>query len=263
MRLAEETIVSGLAPSEISFKRAAELRFAKFKMMEQGLIGDNFSAIALECGSCKACLPLRINLKKFSLTEELAQIKNVNKDLTFSFDFPDSIVLSEKASREYYDLFTRYIRDRHPTSAMSEYDIDDFRAYLFAQNRILSVRDAEGKLVAASSIDVQYEPGLHRAMHFFYAFYDRGSEWIDRRLGTFLSIKGIELAQEQKMEHIYIGAGAKGSAKLGYKFQYPGLETYANGKWESYDPAQHKQGPDHSAWLSQNTITLAQPVTEP
>lgn len=256
LRLTGETIVSGLPPSEISFKRAAELRIAKFRMMEQGLIGDNFSAIALGCGTCHACIPLRVNVKQFKPTKALQAVTRRNRDLIETFDFTESAIFKEKYGPELYSLFKRYIDKRHDHSKMSGYEYDDFLVFALPQNRILTLTTPTGKIVAAALMDMETDPSVHKSLHYYYAFYDPDSGFNPRSLGTALWLKGIEYAQKYGFEYIYVGAGAAGSPKLAYKFAYPGLEAFHNGKWETYDAGKHTAGPDHTEWLRKNTLEL-------
>lgn len=257
-RATDETVVSGLPPSEITFEKAAQLRLDKFKLMENhGMIGDTFSAIALSCSNCYACIPLRINLQKFVLDDRLQRVKKVGLVYRHNLDFPDPVVLSEHKSEEYFNLFSRYVRTRHQISKMASFNCDDFRSFILPQNRLLSVKDQSGKLVAAASIDVQYDPSLYRSMHFTYAFYDTDQAYKNKSLGTLLWALGVEHALHQKLDYIYVGAGAVGSPKLGYKLTYPGLETFVDGKWVDYNPLVHISRPDHSSWLANNTIDLS------
>lgn len=251
-----EAVVTPVPPAQISYAQERELRLAKFRMMEQGLIGDTFSAIALSCLDCQACIPLRINLNKFTLNHGLQQVKKSGLIFDHSLDFPDPVVHSGEKSAEYFDLFSRYVKVRHPKSKFATYDQDGFRSYIFAQNRLLSLRDPAGKLVAAATVDVQYDPSLHKSMHFHYAFYDTDKAYKNKSLGTLLWILGVEHALRQGLEHIYVGAGAEGSPKLAYKFAYPGLEAFVEGKWVDYDPALHKTKPDYSQWLAANTMDI-------
>lgn len=256
-RATDETVVRGLPAEEVSFEKAAQLRFDKFRLMEDhGLIGDKFGAIALSCAGCHACVPLRINLSKFTLNHHLQQVKKAGLIFDHDLDFPDPVVLSEKLSKEYYDLFSRYVKTRHKSSQLTEYDVDDFRSLIFAQNRLLSVRDADGKLVAASTLDVQHDPRLYKSMHFHYAFYDTDQAYKNKSLGTLMWILGVEHALRQKLDYIYLGAGAAGSPKLGYKLAYPGLETFVDGKWLDYNPALHHTRPDYSMFLADHTVDV-------
>jgi len=263
MKATDETVVRGLPEDQVSFKNADQLRLEKFRLMENhGLIGDKFGAIALSCSDCHACIPLRINLSKFTLSHHLQQVKKAGLIFDHELDFPDPVVVSEKNSQEYYELFSCYVKTRHKSSQMTEYDLDEFRSFLFAQNRLLSVRDASGKLVAASTLDVQYDPRLYKSMHFHYAFYDTDAAYKNKSLGTLMWILGVEHALRQKLDYIYLGAGAAGSPKLGYKLAYPGLETFVDGKWVDYDPALHTTRPDHAKFLAEQTVDITPKMVE-
>lgn len=256
IRLTGETIVSGLPPADISFNRAAELRLAKFRMMEHGLIGDNFSAIALGCGTCKSCIPLRINLDSYAPTKSLEANARKNQDLKGGIDFTEGKFFLRGKSAELFKLFKSYIGARHAESDMANYTYDDFLAFALPQSHILTLEDSEGKILAAALLDIETDPSVHKAIHFHYAFYDPDTKYNSRSLGTALWLAGIKFAKERGFQHVYVGAGAAGSPKLGYKLAYPGLEAYSGTTWEPYDPARHTQGPDHTDWLRQNTVLL-------
>lgn len=225
-------------------------------MMEQGLIGDNFSAIALSCAGCNACIPLRIKTKAYTATKTLQTAQRRNQDLIDNLSFTQAEFDMRLKGPELYTLFKKYMANRHPYSLMGEYDYHNFQAFAMPQSHLLTLRTTQGKILAAALLDIEDSPSVVRSMHFYYAFYDTDAAHKNRSLGTALWLAGIKHAQSRQIENIYVGAGAEGSPKLAYKFSYPGLEAFTNGKWEAYDPAKHTRGPDFSDWLQENTQPL-------
>jgi arginine-tRNA-protein transferase len=240
----------------MTFQKDADLRLAKFRMMEHGLIGSNYSAVAFDCGTCKACIPLRINIDRYAPTKALDANTRRNRDLTQTLDFTYAELSIRKHGPELYALFQTYMKNRHPASDMAEYSYEDFLVFALPQNHTLTLKDSNGKILAAAFLDIETNPSVYRSIHYYYAFYDPDAAHNPRSLGTALWLAGIKLAKERGFKHVYVGAGAVGSPKLAYKFSYPGLEAFANGAWEPYDPAKHTEGPDYSAWLRKNTLEL-------
>lgn len=203
-RLTTETIVSALPPAEMSLKKAAELRLAKFKMMERGLIGDNFSAVALGCATCKACIPLRINVGKYISNKKLGANTRRNQDLVDNLTFTEVEFSLRQHGPELFALFKNYVQKRHPASLMGEFEYNDFLALALPQSHILTLKSQQGAILAAALLDIEDSPNIESSMHYYYPFYNTDSAHNARSLGTALWLTGIKHAQLRKVKHIYV-----------------------------------------------------------
>ena len=62
------------------------------------------------CQACNACCSLRLSVSEFTPTRSQKRIQLKNQDL--------QIILSTQDQPEYYDLFARYIHERHADGSM-------------------------------------------------------------------------------------------------------------------------------------------------
>ena len=76
-----------------------------------------------------------------------------------------------------------------------------------------------------------------------YSFYEPDLQ--QNSLGTFMILDHIEIAREAGLPYVYLGYWVPGSAKMGYKEKFSGLEVYYRGEWRPMqDPAEFSQTRD-------------------
>ena len=75
------------------------------------------------CNECSACLSARINVKKFEPSKSQKKIIRRNKFLIRSSNSP-------WATEEQYDLFQRYLQERHAKGGMADMDVFEFAAMI-------------------------------------------------------------------------------------------------------------------------------------
>ncbi|HKL56144.1 MAG: arginyltransferase [Roseovarius sp.] len=174
------------------------------------------------CAECSACLSARINIDDFTMTRSQRKTLKRNAGL-------ERRATSPWATEEQYALFRRYLEHRHADGGMADMDTFEFAAMIEEtpiRTRVVEYTDCEtGDLVAVCLTDV-----LDDGVSMVYSFYDP-----DRprdSLGTYIILDHIEIARENRLPHVYLGYWVPGSAKMGYKATFSGLEVYVNGGWE-------------------------------
>ena len=208
------------------------------------------------CTECSACLSARINVSKFSPTKTqkriLKRTSHLNRQAT-----------SPWATEQQYDLFRKYLDTRHADGGMADMDIFEFAAMIEetpVRSRVIEYNDEQsGELIAVSLTDV-LEDGLSMVYSFYTPDHARLS------LGTFMILDHVDIARQAELPYIYLGYWVPGSAKMGYKARFSGLEVYKNGEWTpladitSHDAASHPLSTDP---ISEQVANLHLPDQHP
>ncbi|SLN16609.1 arginyl-tRNA-protein transferase [Roseovarius albus] len=182
------------------------------------------------CADCAACLSARINVSKFTATR--GQKKTINRNTHLKRK-----ATSPWATEDQYELFRRYLEDRHAAGGMADMDAFEFAAMVEEtpiRTRVVEYTDRENDdLIAVCLTDV-IEDGVSMVYSFYQPDQPRQS------LGTYVILDHIAIAQEAGLPYVYLGYWVPGSPKMGYKAGFSGLEIFADGVWqEMIDPADH------------------------
>lgn len=174
------------------------------------------------CAECAACLSARIKVAAFRPSKSQRRTWRRNAGL-------ERRTTSPWATEEQYELFRRYLAHRHANGGMADMDAFEFAAMIEetpTRTRVVEYTDAEsGEMVAVCLTDI-----LDDGLSMVYSFYDP-----DRprdSLGTHIILDHIEIARSAELPHVYLGYWVPGSAKMGYKAAFSGLEVYVGGAWE-------------------------------
>jgi arginine-tRNA-protein transferase len=190
------------------------------------------------CTDCAACLSARIRVGDFKPKKSQRRIIKRNAGLS-------RLTRSAWATEAQYALFRRYLDARHADGGMADMDVFEFAAMIEetpVRTRVIEYRDAaaqgeaqdgsdEAPLVAVCLTDI-----LDDGLSLVYSFFDpdRAAD----SLGTYVILDHVELAREAGLPYVYLGYWVPGSAKMGYKANFPALEVYVGGQWQSLgDPA--------------------------
>ncbi len=144
---------------------------------------------------------------------------------------------------------------------MADMDIFEFAAMIEetpVRSRVVEYTtphdDGSASVQAVCLTDV-----LDDGLSMVYSFYEPERE--KDSLGTYMILDHIALAKEAGLPYVYLGYWVRGSAKMGYKSRFKGLEVYHNNRWEplqdpdSYDVDAHPMSVDPIAVQVAN-ITL-------
>lgn len=178
-----------------------------------------------QCETCMACVPVRIDVDAFVLNRSQRRCLRRNSDLRIS---------EQPAQREpeTFELYRRYLGNRHPSGGMDQprpEDFDNFLSAPWSPTRFLCFRDSAAVLKGVAVTDL-----LPNGLSAVYTFFDPTEE--ARSLGTFAVLTQIEWARQLALPHLYLGFWLQGHPKMDYKSRYSGLEQLRHGDWEPLPP---------------------------
>ena len=185
------------------------------------------------CAECSACMSARINVAAFTPSRSQRRVLKRASHL-------DRRATSPWATEEQYDLFRTYLDSRHATGGMADMDMFEFAAMVEETPiRTRLIEYSLGKDLQAVCLTDILDDGLSMV----YSFFDPAQEKLS--LGTYIILDHIRIAQELDLPYVYLGYWVPGSAKMGYKAKFAGLEVFRNARWtalsspDSYDTALH------------------------
>ena len=180
------------------------------------------------CAECAACLSARIAVAEFSPTKSQKRALRRNRQI-------DRQATSPWATEDQYALFRSYLDARHADGGMADMDVFEFSAMIEetpVRSRVIEYSDPEQKALVAVSLTDVLADGLSMVYSFFTPDR-RGSS-----LGTYMILDHIEIARETDLPYVYLGYWVPGSAKMGYKAKFSGLEVYKGGEWQALSDPQ-------------------------
>ena len=172
------------------------------------------------CQGCSACHSLRIPVRQFTASRSQKRIQHNNRDIR--------LVLSTQDKPEYYDLFARYIHERHHDGSMfpatrNQYDgflLCDWLTPYFLEFRL------NQQLVALAITDP-----LPHSLSAMYTFFDPA--FADRSLGTLAILTQLKLAQRMNRQWLYLGYQVDACRKMKYKTKVHPHELLCCHEWKS------------------------------
>ncbi len=173
------------------------------------------------CADCSACLSARIDVSKFTATKSQRRTLRRGRYL-------ERRATSPWATEEQYDLFRRYLGDRHADGGMADMDAFEFAAMVEEtpiRTRVVEYTDPDSKdLIATCLTDI-----LDDGVSMVYSFFE--PETTRLSIGTYIILDHIDIAREAGLPYVYLGYWVPGSDKMGYKASFSGLEVYNSGAW--------------------------------
>lgn len=171
------------------------------------------------CSNCSACIPARVPVNGFEPKRSQRRAWRRNQDIEVR-------ELDDISGDEPFELYRRYIEERHHDGDMYPPSRDQYQSFLSAEWGVTRFYGMylDGRLVGVAVADL-IDDGLSA----IYTFYDPDLQ--DRSLGTFAVLWQIEATREMGLEYVYLGYWIKQCQKMAYKIQYRPLELYINGSW--------------------------------
>lgn len=171
------------------------------------------------CSNCSACIPARVPVDRFEAKRSQRRALRRNSDIEVR-------ELDDISGDEPFELYRRYIEERHHDGDMYPPSRDQYQSFLSAEWGVTRFYGMflEGRLVGVAVADL-IDDGLSA----IYTFYDPDLD--DRSLGTFAVLWQIEATREMGLDYVYLGYWIKQCQKMAYKIQYRPLELYINGSW--------------------------------
>ena len=171
------------------------------------------------CASCSACVPTRVPAMNFAPSRSQRRILKRNKDLTVKVE-------EAKFSKRHYNLYERYINQRHTDGDMYPASEDQFRSFLLSEwASSIFVSIYRGEQLLSVGVTDQLRSGLSAIYTFFEPLETR------RSLGVLSVIKQIELCQQRDLPFLYLGYWIKESVKMNYKTNYRPTQLFVNNRW--------------------------------
>lgn len=177
------------------------------------------------CPECQACISSRLSVADFQPRRNQRRIWRLNAQ--------EIRVVSQPAELqdEHFELYRRYISQRHPRGEMSGSSFEDFSHFLICDwcDTQLFEFYLDDKLVAVAIVDV-----LPQGLSAVYTFYD--PELPKRSLGTYAILWQIHHTRQLGLPFLYLGYWVPGCRKMEYKQEYRPLQLYSREHWREFPP---------------------------
>ena len=171
------------------------------------------------CRSCQACEATRLLVANFHPNRNQKRCARDNSDLEVS-------LAEARFKPEYFELYQRYLNQKHPAGGMDAPEAEDFESFLLSNwCKSLFLEFRLGNELLAVAVTDHLGGGLS-AVYCFYA-PDRS----ERSLGTFAILQQIELTRAYKLPYLYLGYWIENHPKMHYKKNFHGLELFRTGQW--------------------------------
>jgi len=178
------------------------------------------------CHQCNACVPVRVLCSEFKSRRTDRRNLKTNADLKVRF-------LPAQVTDEYFELYSRYLNQRHSNSGMDNPEPADFERFLlnpWGETLFVEVR-LKTKLVAVAVTD-----SITDGLSAVYTFFD--PELSRRALGRFSILQQIELCKLMSLPYLYMGYWVDTCRKMEYKTEYCPQEHFNGTGWDRVDNAQ-------------------------
>jgi arginine-tRNA-protein transferase len=171
------------------------------------------------CEDCNACVSVRVPVDRFAPSRRYTRVLARNGDLDLTVERP-------AYSREIFDLYARYIRERHADGDMHPATAAQFRSFLLSSwthTRFLTFRH-QTRLVAIAVTDT-----LVDGLSAIYTFFD--PDLAPRSLGVYAILSQIAECKRRGLPYLYLGYWIRDCAKMSYKIQYRPVELLMHNRW--------------------------------
>ena len=188
-------------------------------LTDQGFRRSGSHLYRPHCGSCRACVPTRVPVDRFTPRRSQKRVLKKNSDLHVRLE-------TATFSKRHYHLYERYISLRHTDGDMYPASEDQYRSFLLSPwSNSLFVCLYDGERLLSVAVTDEQPHGLSAIYTFFEPSEDA------RSLGVLSILKQIELCQELGLPYLYLGYWIKDCDKMNYKTQYRPTELFVNNRW--------------------------------
>lgn len=172
------------------------------------------------CENCSACVPVRVPVAEFSPGPQHRKIWRRNSGVV-------SRRLPAYATREHFQVFRRYVTERHEGGGMADMEFADYRAMVEdspVRSGLTEYRCADGRLYGVCLID-EMSDGVSLVYSFFDPEFERLSP------GSFIILSHIRAASDLGQTYVYLGYWIGESRKMAYKSRFRPLEALGQDGW--------------------------------
>lgn len=176
------------------------------------------------CDHCNACIPVRLDCREFRPDRSQRRVWNKNRDLTYR-------LVPAVFTERYYDLYARYIGERHADGDMFPPSREQFSSFLVegATETWFLEMNLGDQLLGLAVID-----GLNDGLSAIYTMFDPEQE--HRSLGTLAVLWQIDEARRRDLDWVYLGYWISQCRKMNYKTRFRPLEAFQDGHWTAFQP---------------------------
>lgn len=192
-------------------------------LLRQGFRRSGSFVYRPQCGSCAACLSVRIDINKFLASKRFKRIINKNRHLQCR-------QLPLRWEEEHFQLYMRYQIKRHEEHSKELKMRADYKEFIlnsYVDSTLLEYRDQNNQLKMVSLIDIS-DDGIS-AVYTFYDPEDKNS------LGHYGILCQLDLCKVTSKPWLYLGYWVEGCRKLNYKLDYQPIEIFRDGAWIPYN----------------------------
>lgn len=173
------------------------------------------------CETCRECRSLRVVAAEFIPSRSFRRTIRRNEDLSIA-------QAAAVATREQFQLLSRYLAFRHPGGGMTDMDFTRYEMMVeecASETELTEYRDMSGKLIACMLID-----RLNDGLSLVYSFFD--PDETVRSLGNFMIVNQIQRCHAEGQPFLYLGYWVPGSPKMHYKSRFQPSEILGHRGWQ-------------------------------
>ncbi|UUM29748.1 arginyltransferase [Vibrio japonicus] len=170
------------------------------------------------CDKCSACEALRVSVADFIPSKSQKRISSKARNFEW--------VLKTHMDEGWFELYSRYIEERHRTGTMYPPQQDEFAQFsqcAWLNTQYLHVYDND-KLIAIAVTDV-----LSHSASAFYTFYDPDYEL---SLGTLAVLLQLEYCKNEGKQWLYLGYQIDECPAMNYKVRFQRHQRLVNQRWQ-------------------------------
>lgn len=189
-------------------------------LSQSGFRRSHVFAYRPACSGCRACVPVRVRAGEFRASRGQRRLIRRNGDLVAAEQ-------PARATREHYELFVRYITERHGEGEMSEMRFADYESMVedtALDSRLAEYRLSDGRLAAVCLTD-----WLTDGASAVYSFFN--PDLARRSLGSWMILSLIAAAAERDLPYVYLGYWVENAPKMSYKTRFRPLEGLGPEGW--------------------------------
>ncbi|MEM7506349.1 MAG: arginyltransferase [Pseudomonadota bacterium] len=203
------------------------------------------------CVGCSACMSIRIPVESFQPNRTQRRLIKRNSDLARR-------PCEAWATETQFDLFRRYLDDRHAGGGMADMDAFDYASMVdetpvnstVVEYAAIDLQTGAQRLIAACLSDI-----LSDGISMVYSFFE--PEEKGRSLGAYMILDHMALAREMGLAYVYLGYWVSGSPKMDYKTLYRPFELCDGAKWRRFGSVE-----EYKTWQANRTVVYRDPIVD-
>ena len=192
------------------------------ELMAKGFRRSGSEIYRPHCPGCQACQSVRLDVNEFEPSRSQRRLFNRGSKL-FRTELTDAPPPGS------YELYERYINERHFDGSMYPASREQYEGFLFCEwlETLFVSLWHDDKLVAVAVTDV-----LPTALSAIYTFFDPDYEQYS--MGSFSIINQMRVCREQDKSHLYLGYQIDGCQKMNYKTKFKPYERLIRAQWTKF-----------------------------